>query len=47
MFDFGANAFLIQPWGYMIFLYLWKNAPLSMTYSCGLQEEATALGVPA
>lgn len=37
---------LLGPHPYMEFLNLWKDATLVLTDSGGLQEEATALGVP-
>ncbi len=37
---------LIDPLGYLEFLYLWDRARLVLTDSGGVQEETTVLGVP-
>lgn len=44
--DLGPNITLVGPQAYMSFLNLWKDAAVVLTDSGGLQEEATALGVP-
>ncbi len=41
-----SNIKLLSPLPYMEFLSLWKDAALVLTDSGGIQEEATALGVP-
>jgi UDP-N-acetylglucosamine 2-epimerase (non-hydrolysing) len=40
------NLFLIDPVGYLDFLWLMTNAAFVMTDSGGIQEETTILGVP-
>jgi len=40
------NIFLFSPLGFKESLFLWKDARVVLTDSGGLQEEATALGVP-
>jgi len=40
------NMILLEPIGYLDFLYLMSNAALMMTDSGGIQEETTILGVP-
>lgn len=37
---------VIEPLGYLDFLWLWSNSRLVLTDSGGLQEETTALGIP-
>ena len=40
------NLILIEPLGYLNFLYLMSNSKLVLTDSGGIQEETTVLGVP-
>jgi len=44
--DEMENMILLEPIGYLDFLYLMSNAALMMTDSGGIQEETTILGVP-
>jgi len=44
--ELSGNISLLPPLGFKESLFLWKGARLVMTDSGGLQEEATALGVP-
>lgn len=40
------NVFLIEPLGYLEFIYLMNNATIILTDSGGIQEEAPSLGKP-
>lgn len=42
----SANVYLIEPQGYLQFLWLMKNSYLILTDSGGIQEEAPSLGIP-
>ncbi len=42
----SPNVYLIEPQGYLQFLWLMKNSDLILTDSGGIQEEAPSLGIP-
>ena len=44
--EFGSNLRLIDPLGYLEFLWLQRHAAAVVTDSGGIQEETTYLGIP-